>query len=93
MERKLAPEGCGTDPTETECYACSVRHARKANRFWRLKQLLPLQYVAYYTSGGDVVSVDGELLSEHPSWANFDSWRMWMGKVFNHEHKRYRIAE
>lgn len=87
MERQFAtptaPEGCGTDPNEGACYACTVRAARKSKRIWRLRQLLPLQYATHYTTGGENAN----------EFANFDVWRMWFGKVFAHQHARYPVAK
>ena len=79
----IAPEGCGTDPNEGACYACTVRVAKRSRSFWRIRQLLPLKYATDYTTAGE----NGD------EFANFDVWRMWFGKVFAHEHSRYPIAK
>jgi hypothetical protein len=52
------------------CTACATRVARRGHRVWRLRQLLPLTYRTTYWTMDD---------REH-----FAVWRMWFGKVFDH---------
>jgi hypothetical protein len=74
-----APEGCGNEGGA--CYACVARKVRRS-----IRQLFPLRYSTYYgTNDMD----DGK----GPQFVNFTEWRMWFGKVFNHQSVRFRIAD
>ena len=53
---------------------------RRTKRFF--KQLLPLHYCTDYTTGGENCD----------EFADFVTWRMWLGKVFAYKRTRYPIA-
>lgn len=81
----IAPEGCGRSEHEGSCFSCIVRHTRRS-----LRQLLPLRYNTHYFTGGSAGVADGE--KPNPEWINVEQWRMWFGRVFAHDKKRYEVA-
>lgn len=90
---KAAPEGCGS-ADDGPCFACAVRAVRRGR--WAIRQLLPLRYSTWYLTGGPVISAEpesaGEVVEEHPTFVNVSQWRMWLGRVFAHESRRWEIA-
>lgn len=90
---KPAPEGCGhvdTGPCEA-CVMRAVRHGR-----WMVRQLLPLKYSTWYLTGGPLISAEpghvGEVVEQHPTFINVSRWRMFLGHVFAHDHRRFELA-
>lgn len=47
-----------------------------------MRQILPLRYSTYYFTSGE----------DDAQFVNVDFWRMWLGHVFDHEHRSWRIV-